>query len=213
VLTLFYSPGACSLATHVVLEEIGTPFETVRTAIIEGATRRPEYLALNPRAVVPTLTDGSFVLTESIAILYHLARLFPDAGLLSADPREAARCHELLSLFSGGVHAAFRQLWRPEKFVDDEGAREPVRQGGLARLPAWFDFLESLVAGRLHPVGERFGLCDPYLLVFYRWGVRLGAPERLFDMRRYPAWTAHPERMLLRPSVQRAMQREGVILG
>src|SRR5215472_9703022 len=103
MLTLYYSPGACSLAAHVILEEIGAPFDTVRTPIAEGANQRPEYLALNPRGLVPTLKDGPFVLTESTAILEHLARLFPDVGLISSEPRLAARCRELLSIFSGEV--------------------------------------------------------------------------------------------------------------
>ena len=185
MLTLFYSPGACSLASHIALEEIGAPFETVRTVIAEGATRTREYLALNPRAVVPTLKDGDYVLTESMAILLYLARRFPAAGLLPADPQLAARCAELLSVFTTSVHVAFRQLWRPERFVD----------------------------GRSWAVGDAFTLCDTYLLLFYRWGVRVGTAENLFDMRRYPGWTRHTQRMLERPSVQRAMRRENIILG
>jgi glutathione S-transferase len=213
MLTLFYSPGACSLASHIALEEIGSPFETVRTVIAEGATRTREYLALNPRAVVPTLRDDDFVLTESMAILSYLARSFPAAGLVPADPRLAARCAELMSLFTTSVHVAFRQLWRPERFVDGEVERQAVRQGGLGRLPGWFDVLEGIVDGRSHPVGDAFTVCDTYLLVFYRWGVRVGAAEKSFDMRRYPGWTQHTHRMLERPSVQRAMRRENIILG
>ena len=213
MLTFFYSPGACSLASHIALEEIGTPFEAVRTVIAEGATRTPEYLALNPRAVVPTLKDDDFVLTESMAILFYLARLFPAAGLVPADPRLAARCGELLSVFTTSVHVAFRQLWRPERFVDGELQRSAVRQGGLDRLPSWFETLEAIVDGRTWAVGDGFTIADTYLLIFYRWGVRVGAAEKNWDMRRYPAWTRHTHRMLERPAVQRAMRRENIILG
>jgi glutathione S-transferase len=213
MLTLFYSPGACSLASHIALEEIGTPFETVRTVIAEGATRTREYLSLNPRALVPTLKDDDFVLTESMAILLYLARRFPAAGLMPADPQLAARCTELLSVFTTSVHVAFRQLWRPERFVDGDPQRSAVRQGGLDRLPGWFDTLEGMVDGRSWAVGDTFTLCDTYLLVFYRWGVRVGTAENLFDMRRYPGWTRHTQRMLERPSVQRAMRRENILLG
>jgi glutathione S-transferase len=213
MLTLFYSPGACSLASHIALEEIGTPFETVRTPIAEGATRTREYLALNPRAVVPTLRDDSFVLTESMAILFYLARRFPAAGLVPADPQLAARCTELMSVFTTSVHVSFRQLWRPERFVDGEVEQQAVRQGGLGRLPGWFDVLEGIVDGRSFAVGDTFTICDTYLLVFYRWGVRVGAAEHSFDMRRYPGWTQHTHRMLERGSVQRAMRRENIVLG
>ena len=80
MLTLYYSPGACSLAAHIVLEEAGAAFEAKRVTIVKGEHQTPDYLALNPHARVPTLTDGDYVLTESPAILSYLGHRFADPG-------------------------------------------------------------------------------------------------------------------------------------
>ena len=87
MITLYYSPGACSLAPHIVLEEIGAPFTTRRVSIADGEHLKPAYLAINRHGRVPALTDGDFTLTEGPAILSWLGHRFPEAGLLDlADP-------------------------------------------------------------------------------------------------------------------------------
>lgn len=85
MLKLFYSPGACSLASHVALEEAGAAFETQRVDLREGAQRGPDYLALNPKGKVPALATDKGVLTENPAILGYVARSFPEAGLAPDD--------------------------------------------------------------------------------------------------------------------------------
>ena len=77
---LYYFPGACSLADHIVLEWIGAPYETVE--LDRAALKSPEFLALNPNGAVPVLVDGDFVLTQNVAILCYLAERYPDARLL-----------------------------------------------------------------------------------------------------------------------------------
>ena len=89
--TLHYSPGACSLAPHILLEEIGHPFTLKLVSSSDGSTRRPEYLKLNPKGRVPVLTCKDFALTEAPAILLHLAMSNPQAGLLSSEPDGLAR--------------------------------------------------------------------------------------------------------------------------
>ena len=92
MLTLYYSSGACSLAPHIVLEEISAPFAATQVALAEGAHQKPEYLAINPKGRVPALTDGDFVLTEGPAILSYLGHRYPEAGLLDlADPEKLGR--------------------------------------------------------------------------------------------------------------------------
>jgi glutathione S-transferase len=203
---LYYSPGACSLAVHIVLEEIGVPFEAVQVAIKEGAHQTPEYLALNPQGRVPTLVDDGLVLTEAPAILHYLAHRHPQAQLLDReDARALGRTAELLNFFSSSVHIAFAQVWRAERFAHDPKAREEIARVGRETVLQHFDELESLAARADWLVGGRFSIADPYLLVFYRWGGLIG-----IDMRRYPAWGAHKHRMLQRPAVRRALAREAV---
>ena len=205
MLSLYYSPGACSLASHIVLEEIGAAFEARRVTIAEGEHRTPEYLAVNPRGRVPTLVDGDFVLTESLAILSYLGHRFAEAGLLDLGNAERlGRTHELLSFFSSGVHIAFAQIWRAPRFAESDGAQADVTATGRKTVATYFHELEQL-AGDGWLVGNRYSIADPYLLVFYRWGGRIGA-----DMTAYPAWNAHKEAMLARPAVQRALATEEI---
>src|SRR5690349_4510715 len=98
---LYYAPGACSMAPHIALEEIGEPFEAIAVSLRAGEHQSAEYLAVNPKGLVPALAvDGERprrVLTEVPAILIHLARRHPEAGLLPDDPWAEARCVEWLA--------------------------------------------------------------------------------------------------------------------
>lgn len=204
MLTLYYSPGACSLAPHIVLEEIGAPFEARRVSIPDGEHLKPDYLAINPHGRVPALTDGAFILTEGPAILSYLGHLFPEAGLLDlADLRRLGRVQELLNFFSSSVHVAFAQVWRAARFAESEAAREEVIAAGRRAIEGHFTELDGLAERDW--VAGAYSIADSYMLVFYRWGTRIG-----LDMGRYPAWVRHKDRMLARPAVQRALEREGI---
>ncbi|HYD12190.1 MAG TPA: glutathione S-transferase N-terminal domain-containing protein [Allosphingosinicella sp.] len=206
MITLYHHPGACSLAAHIILEEIGEPFTASRINLAAGEHQTPEYLAINPHGRVPALTDGDFVLTESPAILSWLGHRFPEAGLLDlADVNRLGRTHELLNFFSSSVHIAFAQLWRAARFADGEAAREEVMASGRRAIAAYFAEIEALVPDGSWLVGGRYSIADPYLLVFYRWGGRIG-----LDMTAYPGWTAHKQAMLARPAVQRALATEEI---
>ena len=206
MLTLYYSPGACSLAAHIVLEEAGAAFEAKRVTIVKGEHQTPDYLALNPHARVPTLTDGDYVLTESPAILSYLGHRFADAGLLELDNLEhLGRTQELLNFFSSSVHIAFAQVWRAARFADSESAQAEIVACGRTAVEKYFTELEALAQDGAWIVADRYSIADPYMLVFYRWGWRIG-----LDMGRYPGWTRHKEKMLARPAVQRAVAREEI---
>lgn len=206
MLKLYYSPGACSLASHIILEEIGEPFTTMPVPIREGATQTPEFLALNPHGRVPVLETEDMVLTESVAILSYLALRFPSASVLPLDDlRLGARALELLAFFASSVHIAVAQVWRAHRFAADEAAYSTVQASGHANIRTFFDEIETIAATGDWVLGDRFSVADPYLLVFYRWGRMLE-----LDMASYHAWTAHTDRMLSRPAVTRALGREGI---
>jgi glutathione S-transferase len=203
--TLYFSPGACSLAAHVALEEAGAAFDAVRTLVAEGAHRTPEYLKINPHGRVPALAEADgWVLTETPAIMTYAARARPEAGLIPEDPRDAARVQELLTFFASSVHVTFAQVWRSERFAEDETARAAVQATGRAKLPDWFDELDALARGGW-VVGGRFSLADAYPFVFARWARRIG-----FDMSPWPNWRAHTRAVLARPAVGRVLAREGL---
>ncbi len=209
-LALHYSPGACSLAPHIALDEAGASYEAVLTKLADGAQRSPAFLALNPKGRVPVLVDGGFVVTENPAILRYIARAFPEAGLWPDDPRSEARCAEWLAWCSSGLHVAYAHVRRPERYGSSEDARaEIVAKGRETCRQVWGEVEAKLASsGAPWAAGERFSVADPYVFLFWTWG---RGPALGFDMpAAFPAWTAHARRMGERPAVQRALVREGV---
>lgn len=206
-IALYYSPGSCSFSVHVALIETRRPFELRKFATSERANYSPEYLAINPKGRIPALLIDGFILTETPAILAYIARRFPDAGLFPAGPSEAeARCHELLAWSSNTVHVAFAQLMRPERFVLREESYPPVKESGQANYGKCLADIEARLQRNEYAVGDEFTAVDPFWLVFYRWGARSG-----YDMRgKFPAYTAYAERLSRRPSVEKALEVEGI---
>lgn len=205
--TLYFSPGACSLAPHIVLEEIGKPFHLLHVSTSDGSTRTPEYLALNPKGRVPVLTTEDSVLTEAPAILLHLAMANPELGLLATKSDGLVRSIEWFNWLSGTVHSlAIRQVWRPEAFTDVPAHCESIVSKGKKNLADAFSHIESRLAKSDWAVEDSYSIVDPYLLVFYRWGNRIG-----FDMRsEYQSWTKHSLQVLERPATARALTREAI---
>lgn len=206
-IALYYSPGSCSLAPHIVLNEIGQPFELRKFATAERANYSAEYLAINPKARIPALQIDGFVLTEVPAILAYLGRRFPGAELYPADGSEReARCLELLAWSSNTVHVAYAQLFRPERFVPNERDHPPVKESGRLNYERCLGDIEKRLQRQDYALGAQYTVVDPFWLVFYRWGVRSN-----YGMRdRFPAYTAYAERLCSRSSVQRALNAEGI---
>jgi glutathione S-transferase len=205
MLKLFYSPGACSLVTHIALEEAGADYQPVRVTLAEGEHLKPEYLAINPHARVPALATDQGTITENIAILNYIADRFGAAGSVpQGDAFVAAQCNELLGWFSSTVHITFALIWRAGRFSDDESIHPRIQQHGRNILLSQFDEIEGK-CGDGWLVGDRFSAADGYVLTFFRWGRRIG-----MDMRDYPKWAALNVRLLELPSVQRAVENEGL---
>jgi glutathione S-transferase len=205
--TLYFSPGACSLAPHIILEEIGQPFHLALVSTSDGSTRTPEYLKLNPKGRVPVLITGDSVLTEAPAILTHLAIANHERGLISSSPEGLVRSIEWLNWLSGTVHAvAIRQVWRPESFTEVIAQHEAVIHKGKKNLADAFAYIDSRFAKQDWAVGNDYSIVDAYLLVFYRWGNRIG-----FDMRSlYRYWTQQTLQVLDRPATVRALTTEEI---
>ena len=203
--TLYYSPGACSLASHLVLEEIGRPYDTIEVNLRRGEHLKPEYREINPHARVPTLKVGSFILTECPAILAYLDRTHPDAALMPDDPAHEAKGLSLMSWLASTVHISFAQVFRPARFVDDEALHPAVQDKGRAAVALHYDEIETLVGDSPWVLGRRYSVVDPYLFVFHRWGYRLQ-----MDMARGPRYAAHAASVAARPASQRVMAAEGI---
>jgi glutathione S-transferase len=208
---LYYSPGACSLAPHIALEELGIAYETTRVTIAEGLNTRPEYLAVNPRGRVPALAisdvDGGKALTEAMAIMILLARRFPQAQLLPEDPVQFARAVEWMGWLGSNLHqTGVRTVFRPERFVSDPAVADKVAEKGREMVRSGMADIDSRLAGKAWALGERYSLVDAYLLVFFRWGNRIGLPMRS----QFPDFTRVMDAVRARPAVQRAVEQEGI---
>lgn len=205
MLRLYYSPGACSLVPHIALEEAGADFEPVRVTLAEGEHLQPDYLAINPHARVPALAADDGIITENIAILNYIADVFATPGSVPRDnPFDAARCNELLGWFASTVHISFAQVWRANRFTRDEGVHAAIIAGGRENLEQHFAEIEG-TSDEEWLVGRAFSAADSYALTFFRWGKRIG-----MDMARFPRWAELCGRILARPAVQGALDREGL---
>ncbi|HEX6374145.1 MAG TPA: glutathione binding-like protein [Allosphingosinicella sp.] len=204
MLRLFYSPGACSLVPHIALEEAGAEFDAARTAIADKAHRRAEYLAINPRGLIPALEADGRVVTENIAILAYVGHRWPESGLPLDDLPALARVFETLSFFATTVHhGGFGPIFRARA----AGIERPEAEvaANRERLRGLFGELDALLAPGPWLLGERYSLADPYPLTFLRWARRLE-----LDVTGHRHWTEHARRMVERPAVRRALSREGL---
>lgn len=206
-LTLYYSPKACSLASHIALEESGLDYETVAINIRTKDNRQEHYLRLNPSGTVPALGINDAILTESQAILTYIADMVPERQLL---PRTGtlsrARAHEWMNLISSSLHVSYRSIFRPQTYGgEDAFAMEQVQAQGGKNLIKYIDTIESRLGDTPYALGEEFSVVDAYLFVFYLWSyderVQIVLPER-------PRYRALAERIAARPAVQKAIARE-----
>jgi glutathione S-transferase len=203
MLTLYFSPGACSLASHIGLEETGAPYELKPILLAKGQQRTEEYLKINPRGKVPSLSVDGKILVENTAILTYLARSFPGKKLMPTDPAEEARCIGTMCWFSSVVHPSYQRAMRPERFAEGEAAQATVKETGRKSFWANCQEIDSMIQGKDWVMGSDYTLVDPYALVFYGWGARAGFPMK--DLSAYTAWQ---ERMMNRPAVRKSVESE-----
>jgi glutathione S-transferase len=210
VIKLYYAPGACSLAAHIALEEIGSRFELSRVDLAANQQNSAEYLRVNPKARVPALADGDWVLTEAPAILRYVAARFPAAGLWPWEPREEARCVEWLDWLSSTIHVAFVHVRRASRYATEPRAIEDVAATAKKTCRELWRAVDAKLGAGPWAIGERYTVADPYLLVYWTWG---RGPALAFDMAQdFPHWTAHARRLAARPAVMRAFASEGLAL-
>lgn len=208
---LYHSPGACSLAAHIAFEELGVAYAPIRVVIAEGQNQTTEYLAINPRGRVPALAiyEGNTeqVLTELSAILIYLAQTYPSASLLPLDTLSFVRAVEWMSWLGSTMHAGgVRTVLRPDRFISDSSAAEAVKTRGTENVRIGFADIESRLHGHTWALDDCYSIIDAYLLVFFRWGNRIGLPMRTD----YPHYTRIMDAVRARPAVQRAIAHEGI---
>jgi glutathione S-transferase len=204
---LYYSPNACSLGIHIILEEIGKPYDLSLVALKDGAQHQAEYLAINPKSKVPALDlgNGERVLTEFPTIAMYLGASSPEAGLWPKDLVAQARTLEALDYITGTVHPqGFTRQFRPNYFSLHEEDHPKVVEQGRANAERHFGILESQWAGDAWLLPQGYSVADAALFFVEFWHtrrVRKTLPPKL---------DRHLKAMLERPAVQRALEQEGL---
>ena len=206
MIKLYYSPGACSLAPHIVLEELGIAYEPVLVSLKDGEHKKADFLKINPKARVPALNVDGKVLTENVAILTYLGGGYAERGLWPKETWKQAEALSLMAWLASSVHIAFAGIFRPERFCADVPAHAAINATGRATVEKYFADIEKLLTGKTFAMGGQYSVCDPYLLVFYRWGNRIGLPMK----ERFPVWSKHAQRVASRPTVKRVLEAEGI---
>ena len=202
MLTLYYAPGACSLASHIVLEESGEKYEGKRVDLAKGEQRTEAYLKIHPLGRVPALLlDNGEPLTENTAILPYLGKRF---GLWPKDPLAEAKALSLIGYFASSVHPAHAHISRPERYATDKSYFPDIQEQGKKTFHGYLKQIDGMLAGRQW-LSDQYSVLDPYGFLFYTWGVRRELP-----MAELAEYSAFKNRMLERPAVQRVVEQEKV---
>jgi glutathione S-transferase len=202
MLTLYYAPGACSMASHIALEESGEKYEPRKVDLAGGEQRTEAYLKMNPLGRVPVLgLDDGTPLTENTAILPYLGKRF---DLWPKDALGDAKALSLIGFFASSVHPAHAHVGRPERYTADTSAFPGIKDAGLKTFQTYLKQIDGMLAGR-EWFGDKYSVLDPYGFVFYTWGVRRDLP--MSELKNY---TAHKDRMLKRAAVGRVVENEKV---
>ena len=202
MLTLYYAPGACSLASHIVLEESGEKYEAKRVDLAKGEQRTEAYLKIHPLGRVPALLlDDGQPLAENTAILPYLGKRF---GLWPKDPIAEAKALSLIGYFASSVHPAHAHISRPERYASDKSYFPDIQEQGKKTFHGYLKQIDGMLAGRQW-LSDQYSVLDPYGFLFYAWGVRRELP--VAELKSYSAFK---DRMLQRPAVRRIVEDEKV---
>jgi glutathione S-transferase len=201
-IVLYYAPITCALAPYITLTEANAKFEVRPLNFRKGQHNSPEYLKLNPKHKVPLLVVDGQVLSESVAIQIWIARNFPQAKLLPADPWQELKAISLLSWCSAGIHPFLARINSPPRVCDVANSDDSVRRLAKEQLFENFKIADDLLAGREF-FFDHFTAPDAHFF----WCLRRATQFEL-DLSGFKNCLAHFERMKKRPSVQKLLAFE-----
>ncbi len=200
MLKLYYSPGACALASHIALEEAGADYEIQAVNLRAGEQKAPEFLAINPAGATPALVTDRGPLTQNLVIMGYVAQTYPDAKLAANDDSfEFGRMQAFNAFLGSSLHPAMGLLLF-------RGLEGDARAAALETVLQKLDLVETKLLGSPWVMGANYTVADGYLSVFSRWA-RQG---QILDIGRYPRLNAHLDAVQARPAVQRVLAAEGI---
>ena len=205
---LHYFPANANAAPHMLLEEIGAPYELALVDRAKNAQKSADYLKINPNGRIPALEADDTVLFEAAAIVLYLSDRHPEAALApKIGTAERAKFYQWLVFLTNSLQEELMVFQYPERLAgDDVHAVAVVRRGAEARASAFLDVVEAhLKANGPYFLGDRLSAADLYLVMLARWARSMAKPPRT---------RPHIARLLdavtARPAVQRAYEREGI---
>lgn len=206
MLTLFYAPDTCALASHIALRDAGAAFELQRIDFAAAEQLQPDYLATNPKGRVPALVTEAGILTETPAILAFIAQTHPEADLAPFDdPFAFATVQAVNSYICSTLHVAHAHRMRGYRWVDAEDTHAIAAM--QAKVPeavgAAFAHIENDVFKGPYVMGDRYTIADPYLFTVAQWMENDGVDPAVV-----PKVFAHREMMRGRETVQQALAAE-----
>jgi len=204
MLQLLYTPHTCSLATHIALVDAGAAYTLRRIDFSTTEQQSPEYLAINPKARVPSLITARGVLTETPAMLAFVAQSYPDAMPAPlTDPFQFAELQAFNSYLCSTVHVAHAHRMRGYRWADDSAAISAMQKKVPQSVGACFDLIERHMLRGAWVMGDVYTVADPYLFTLAQWLEADGV-----DPAQLPRVIGHRERMLCREGVRRALAEE-----
>lgn len=214
MITLHYYPSNASMAPHILLHELGLPFDTALVDRTRDAHKHPDYLKLNPNGLIPVLVDGELVLYEAAAICLHLVDTHPAAGLAPAVGTPArAHFYKWLVWLTNTLQATLIHYFYPERLLDagNEAGAAQVKAHAQARVGALLDQLEAQLAAHGQPwlLGADYSAADAYAFMLCRWTRGFTGPAAA-PARDRPVLGAWLQRVLARPAVQRTLAAEAL---
>lgn len=202
---LYAVPGACSLAPHIVLEELGLPYE-LKLFDWGDKPMRAELKTLNPMGQVPTLvTEEGYPLAEGAAILQYLISKKPSANLFPGEGADRFKAFEWISFISTALHKAFIPLFKPAVFSDDESHFEAIQHVAIERLKSLLQITEQKFSEGPYAVGSNFTVVDAYLFAVLNW-----CGHFKIELSPYKKLSAFMSQMRGRPAVSAALKQEGL---
>ncbi len=204
MIKLYYAPHTCSLASHIALEDAGAEYSTVRINFATEEQRKPEYLAINPKARAPAMITDRGILTETPAMLAFIAQSFPKARLAPLDdPFLFAEVQAFNSYLCSTLHVAHAHRMRGYRWADDPAAIAEMQRKVPESVGSCYELIESKMLRGPWVMGETYTICDPYLFTIAQWMEPDGV-----DPSRFPNVRDHRQRMSERPAVRKAVAEE-----
>jgi glutathione S-transferase len=201
---LYYAPGTCALASHIVLQEVGADYVTERVDFKSNQQNSQEYLAINPKGRVPSLVTDRGILTETPAMLAFIAQSFPQAKLAPFDDAFAfAQVQAFNSYLCSTVHVAHAHRMRGARWATEESSFADMKRKVSQSVGACFALIERGMLRGPWVMGERYTICDPYLYTLAQWLEGDGV-----DLALLPRVAAHRGRVAERPAVRKVLADE-----